>query len=39
MKMVGEECGVVGGVGVGGNVYCSVECEMEWVVTSGGDIY
>ena len=37
--MVGEECGVVRGVGVGGNVDCSAEREMnDTMVTSGGEI-
>ena len=38
--MVGEEWEVARGVGVGENVDCSAECDMECtVVTSGGEIY
>ena len=37
--IVGEECEVVRGVGVGENVDCSAECDMECtMVTSGGEI-
>ena len=39
VKMVGEECEVVRGVGVGENVDCSAECDTECtMVTSGGEI-
>ena len=37
--IVGEECEVARGVGVGENFDCSAECDMECtMVTSGGDI-
>ena len=38
--MVGEVWEVARGVGVGGNVDCSVERDMKYtMVTSGGEIY